>query len=185
MRHHNSVFHELLKRVPWSEFESLVSSHGADKHVRQLSTKKQLIALLYGQLSGAVSLREIVGGLESHRSRLYHVGGGPVPRSTLADANALRPAAVFCELFSTLVARAQRGLRRKLGEATYLIDASPLALSGRGSQWAHFSARACGAKMHVIYDAGGAFPPKHQRSQKKNSSKRRQPGALSCLLLWD
>lgn len=158
MRHHNSVFHELLKRVPWSEFESLVSSHGADKHVRQLSTKKQLIALLYGQLSGAVSLREIVGGLESHRSRLYHVGGGPVPRSTLADANALRPAAVFCELFSTLVARAQRGLRRKLGEATYLIDASPLALSGRGSQWAHFSARACGAKMHVIYDAGGAFP---------------------------
>lgn len=158
MRHHNSVFHELLKRVPWGEFESLVSSHGADKHVRQLSTKKQLIALLYGQLSGAVSLREIVGGLESHRSRLYHVGGGPVPRSTLADANALRPAAVFCELFSTLVARAQRGLRRKLGEATYLIDASPLALSGRGSQWAHFSARACGAKMHVIYDAGGAFP---------------------------
>ncbi|CUX66059.1 hypothetical protein AGR6A_Lc90500 [Agrobacterium sp. NCPPB 925] len=75
VRHYNSVFHDLLKRVAWSRFDRLVDEHGADKHVRRLSTKSQFIALLYGQLSGAVSLREIVGGLESHAARLYHVGG--------------------------------------------------------------------------------------------------------------
>jgi hypothetical protein len=91
MRHHNSVFHDLLKRVPWNEFERLVDQHQANKHVRRLSTKDQLIALLYGQLSGAASLREIVGGLESHSARLYHIGGRPAQRSTLADANARRP----------------------------------------------------------------------------------------------
>ena len=158
MRHQNSVFHDLLKRVPWDIFTGLVCEHGSDKHVRRLSTKDQFIALLYGQLSSGESLREITGGLESHSARLYHVGGRAVKRSTLADANARRPAAVFSGLFSEMVARAQRGLRRKIGEATYLIDATSLRLSGTGSEWAHFSAMACGAKLHVIYDADAERP---------------------------
>ena len=74
-----------------SGLEFLDRLHGADHRVRRLSTKSQFIALLYGQLSGAASLREIVGGLESHAVRLYHVGAKPVSRSTLADANARRP----------------------------------------------------------------------------------------------
>ena len=158
MRHYNSVFHDLLKRVPWVWFDRLVETHGADRRVRRLPTKTQLIALLYGQLSGAASLREIVGGLESHAPRLYHLGAQTVARSTLADANALRPSAVFSELFATMVSQSQRGLRRKIGEAVYLIDATGLRLSGAGSQWARFSAKACGAKMHVIYDADAEQP---------------------------
>lgn len=158
MRHQNSVFHDVLKHVPWAAFDRLVARHRADKHVRRLPTKSQFIALLYGQLSGAVSLREIVGGLESHAARLYHVGGRPAQRSTLADANARRPAAVFSELFAEMAARAHRGLRRKIGEATYLIDATGIRLSGMGSAWAHFSSKACGAKVHVVYDADAEQP---------------------------
>lgn len=158
MRHQNSVFHDILKQVPWDEFERLVADHRADKHIRRLPTKSQFIALLYGQLSGAASLREVVGGLESHAVRLYHVGGRPVSRSTLADANALRPSAVFGELFAAMVERAQRGLRRVIGEAVYLIDSTGVRLSGLGSDWARFSAKACGAKVHVIYDAGAERP---------------------------
>ncbi len=158
MRHHNSVFHDLLKRLPWAEFDRLVGDYGADRRVRRLPTKAQLIALLYGQLSGAQSLREIVGGLESHALRLYHLGGRTVSRSTLADANALRPSAVFGDLFAAMVAQAQRGLRRKIGEAVYLIDSTSVRLSAMGSQWARFSAKACGAKLHVIYDAQAERP---------------------------
>src|SRR5437879_4742504 len=95
MRHQNSVLHDLLKRVLWAAFERLVAEHGADRRVRRLSTKDQFVALLYGQLSGASSLREITGGLESHATRLYHLGARPVQRSTLADANAVRPSAMF------------------------------------------------------------------------------------------
>lgn len=158
MRHHNSVFHDLLKRVPWSEFDRLVEAHEADRRVRRLPTKSQFIALLYGQLSGAVSLREIVSGLESQAARLYHVGGRPVPRSTLADANALRPSAVFGKLFEAMVGQARRGLRRTVAEATYLIDATTLPLSGSGSDWARFSTQACGAKLHVVYDPDADRP---------------------------
>ena len=42
MRHQNSVFHDLLKRVPWDAFERLVSEYSADRRVRRLSTKEQL-----------------------------------------------------------------------------------------------------------------------------------------------
>ena len=158
MRHHNSVFHDLLKHVPWASFEHLVEEHGSDHRIRRMSTKDQFIALLYGQLSGATSLREIVGSLGSHQTRLYHVGARTVQRSTLADANAARPSAVFSELFTQMVAHAGRGLRRKIGDATYLIDSTSIHLSGMGSSWAHFSHKACGAKAHVIYDADAERP---------------------------
>ena len=74
MQHQNTVLHQLLQQVPWGLFDALVERHQADKHVRRLNTKSQFLAMLYGQLSGATSLREIVTGLESCRTRLYHVG---------------------------------------------------------------------------------------------------------------
>ena len=92
----NSI-RDILKLVPWHRFEALVEDHNADARVRRLPTKGQFVALLYAQLSGSSSLREIVAGLSSHAARLYHLGVEPVRRSTLSDANAHRPAAVFTE----------------------------------------------------------------------------------------
>ncbi|HWA88812.1 MAG TPA: IS4 family transposase [Rhizomicrobium sp.] len=158
MRHDNSVLHQVLQHLPWAGFERLVEEHGADKHVRQLSTKSQLVAMLYAQLSGSSSLREIASGLESHQARLYHLGATQPRRSTLADANALRPAAVFGGLFALLLAQAHRGLRRKLWETTYLIDSTSLKLDGRSAHWARFSHKVCGAKLHVIYDPDADQP---------------------------
>ena len=158
MRHQNTVLHDLLKHLPWAVFDALVETHQADKHVRGLTTKSQLVALLYGQLSGAASLRALVVDLESHANRLYHLGATPVKRSSLSDANALRPSAVFSELFDEMVARAHAGLRRKLGDSVYLIDASSLRLSQGSADWARYSAKVCGAKMHVIYDADAERP---------------------------
>jgi IS4 transposase len=135
-----------------------VEDHGADARVRRLSTKSQLVALLYGQLSGAASLREIVTGLSSHAVRLYHVGADPVRRSTFSDANGQRPVAVFTDLLAIMMKQAHRGLRRKLAETTYLIDATSARLNARSAGWARFSAGVCGAKVHVIYDADADRP---------------------------
>ena len=158
MRHHDTVFRDILKHVPWRRFEVLVEEHAADARVRRLSTKGQFVALLYGQLSGAASLREIVTGLSSHAARLYHLGAGPVRRSTFSDANAQRPVEVFTELLQTMMKQAHRGLRRKLAETTYLIDATSAPLNQRSAAWAQFSAGVCGAKVHVIYDADADRP---------------------------
>lgn len=158
MRHENSVLHQILKQIPWSEFDRVVEAHGADKHVRRLTTKDQLIAMLYGQLSNAASLREIEAGLESWQSRLYHLGVERARRSTLSDANLLRPSAVFSELLSLLMKQAHRGLRRALVDTTYLIDSTGLRLDERSASWARFSTGVCGAKLHVIYDPASDRP---------------------------
>jgi hypothetical protein len=158
MRHHNSVLHGLLKQIPWSVFDRLVDEHRADARVRRLSTKTQLVALLYGQLSGAVSLREIEAAMASHSTRFYHLGASQVQRSTLADANAERPFAVFQELFSHMAASASRGLRRATGEAVRLIDSTGIRLAGAASSWARFSKHVHGAKAHIIYDPDADRP---------------------------
>ena len=158
MRYENSVPHQILKHIPWAAFDRLVEEHQADKHVRRLTTKSQFVALLYGQLSNAASLREIEAGLESCQSRLYHVGARPVRRSTLSDANLLRPAVVFSELFALMMKLAHRGLRRALADTTYLIDSTGLRLDERSAEWARFSTGVCGAKLHVIYDPDADRP---------------------------
>lgn len=158
MPHHNSVLHGLLKHIPWSDFDKLVDEHGADARVRRLSTKSQLVALLYAQLSSATSLREIETAMQSHSSKLYHLGARPVSRSTLADANALRPHQVFSQLFSHMAGLAGRGFRRSTDEAVRLIDATGVRLAGAASEWARFTEGVFGVKAHVIYDPDADRP---------------------------
>ena len=144
MPHQNSVLHGLLKHMWWADLERLVCEHGADFRVRRLTTKSQFIALLYGQLSGASSLRDIVTRLESQEAWLSQLGAKPVPRSTLAEANAKRPSEVFTALFALMAKRVHRGLRRKIADTTYLIDSTSVRLNGF-SHWAHFSTGVFGA----------------------------------------
>lgn len=158
MRHQNSVLHGMLKHLPWHRFNRLVDEHRADKHMRRLSTKGQLISLLYAQLSGAHSLREIEAALQSHAGRLYHLGGEQVARTTLSDANARRPVQVFAGLFGHLVGQVTRGLRRKTSEAVHLIDSTGFRLSALSQDWARFSSGVCGIKVHVVYDPDAACP---------------------------
>ena len=134
MRHKNSVFHDLLKHVSWSEFERLVTAHGADpgrNGVQDFRGEKRSNethasttdpdARLYRKGRGKEAKLCFMGHAlmeNRHALRLYHLGARPPRRSTLADANALRSAAVFADLFARLAGRAHRGLRRALAETT-------------------------------------------------------------------
>ncbi len=145
MRHQNSVFHSITKHIPWGAFDGLVEKHGADARVRKLTTRTQLLALLYGQLAGAESLRDIVGA-------------GKASRSTLSDANSLRSPHVFAGIFSRLVAQALPGYRKAMRESVHLIDSTSFRLSALSAGWAGFSANACGAKLHVVHDPDADCP---------------------------
>ena len=158
MRHQNSVFHSLLKHVPWDKFDRIVEAHRADELARKLNAKRHFVALLYGQISGASSLREIVTGMESHETRLYHLGAAPVKRSTMSDANTNRPWQLFSELFTQMLKQAHPGLRRASKDAVRLIDSTSLRLSSLSEDWATFSTDVFGAKAHIIYDPNADHP---------------------------
>jgi DDE family transposase/uncharacterized protein DUF4372 len=135
-----------------------VEEHGSDRRVRKLSSKSQLVTLLHAQLSGASSLREVEATLASQQARLYHLGASAPKRSTLADANAERPADVFCGLFEALLAQAHPQLRRASREAVRLIDSTSVRLPAHAQSWAGASKRGCGAKLHVVLDPDAALP---------------------------
>lgn len=158
MRHQNSVFHSLLQHVPWDKLDGIVEKYGADELARKLNTKRHFVALLYGQFSGATSLREIVTGMESHETRLYHLGAAPVKRSTMSDVNATRPWQVFSELFAQMLKQAHRGLRQAGKDAVRLIDSTSVRLSSLSQDWATFSTDVFGAKAHIVYDPNADHP---------------------------
>jgi Transposase DDE domain/Domain of unknown function (DUF4372) len=158
MLHQNTVFHSLLKHVPWHKLEQIVERYGADALARKLTTKRHLIALLFAQFSGAMSLREIVAGMASHETRLYHLGAAPVKRSTVSDANAERPWQVFSELCTEMLKQAHGGLRRTMTDAVRLVDSTTVRLSSLSADWATFSSNMCGAKAHIVYDPNAEQP---------------------------
>lgn len=158
MPHQNSVMHGVMQHLPWAAFDRLVTQYGTDAAARGFDSKSHLVAMLYAQLAGASSLREIETAQASHAAQLYHLGATPAARSTLADANRDRDSGLFIDLFKLMVGSISRGQRRSIAEAVYLIDATVVPLPAHRSRWARFSTEACGAKAHVIYDATGERP---------------------------
>ena len=157
MRHHDTVFRQLTKWIDWREFDSIVARHGGDRGVRRLRCRDQLGAMLYVQLSGARSLREVEAGPAGHAGRLHHCGFRPVARATLGDANAARPAAIFAELFAAMAARAGRRLRRATRQVR-ILDATRIALSPACRGWAAGPNGASAAKLHLVWDPDAGVP---------------------------
>ena len=163
MRHQNTIFHELLKSIPRQQFEKIVKRHDGDKHVRQLNCWTQMIALIYTQLEGNLSLRDVETGLASHTNLTYHIGAKNVRRSTLSIANAKRPAALFEDVFFFLLGKLQGGGRHKktikeLKDIVRLIDATVIKLGLSSKEWAQFSRKYSCAKGHFVYDPDENIP---------------------------
>ena len=158
VRQYHSVFHSILKLVPWDEFDRAIERHDAKDRARDFTHRSHLVAMLYAQFAGAVSLREIEAGLSSHANRLYHVHATPAKRATLAEANSNRPAGIFSDLLAVMIQQSHRKLRQSMDGVTYLIDSTGLALNALSSRWAQFSAKVCGAKLHVVYDPDADCP---------------------------
>ena len=106
---------------------------------------RHLKSLLFAQVAGLTSLRQIITGLGANSRWFYHLNLRPPRRATLADANAEQPAAVF---------RDPAGAPRDAGESLIRrLDATPIRLKGNGFPWAEANARTRGLKLHLLHDA--------------------------------
>ena len=77
--------------MPRHAFDALALEHHVGAPLRRISRWMQFVALLAAQLTGRQSLRDITGMLAAQRHQLYHLGGRPVRRSSLARVNAEQP----------------------------------------------------------------------------------------------
>jgi Transposase DDE domain/Domain of unknown function (DUF4372) len=156
--HQNTVFRQLTDRLPRGVLARLIAETGADKGVRRLDTEDLLMTLLFAQVSEARSLRDMEAMLSSQAALGYHSGLRQVHRSTLADAIASRPVAVFTGLLSAMMAGLTRKRRQDLANCVRLIDSTTIRLNRLSAEWSRFSAHVCGVKAHVIYDPDADCP---------------------------
>lgn len=161
-----SRFHEFLQPVSRGQFDRWVRECEADKHRKGFSCWNQLVAMIYAQLSGASSLRQLEAGYNSQSAHHYHLGVNTVRRSTLADANAngQRSCAVFTRLAQALMAQASRKLRAQTKQMLYLLDSTSITLKGRGfDAWTAQSRtrNTQGMKWHMLYEANRQIPQAH------------------------
>ena len=98
-----SIFSQVLQLISRQGFQRAVKETKAERHARGFRCWDQFVAMLFCQLGRAQSLREICGGLTSCEGRLAHLGAKAPGRSTLAYANAHRPAALFEKVFYQLL----------------------------------------------------------------------------------
>ena len=150
MPYQDTVFGGLMKVFPRWRFERLVERHGADYRVRRLSSWAQLQAMVFAQLSGSRSLREAVGALERFPGVHAHLGLAPVRRSTLADANRVRPAALFEDVLEALVRELGASAGGHGREMLRLVDATRVLVGKRIESW---EADGC-VKLHVGLRSG-------------------------------
>jgi IS4 transposase len=150
MRYRDSIFGQLLKPISRRRFQISVDRHRADAYDKSFGSYEHLVALVYGQLSGAKSLRALETAWNANAHHHYHLGAKRIVRSTLADANRRRLAAPYLETFSELTGFADRVLRREGKVMLRLIDATPIPLP-EIIKWTQWNGRTRGLKLHVVY----------------------------------
>ena len=148
----------LGRRVVARAVQAHDGDHGVGSGDNAWTCERHLKTLLFAQFAGLKSLREIIEGLGAQSAAFYHLNLRAPCRSTLSDANAQRPAAVFRDIAAALVPVAAGALRRE-GEALIrLLDSTPIPLRGEGFAWAEANARTRGLKLHLLHDPRQSRP---------------------------
>lgn len=184
-----TVFSELLKLAPRFHFDKAVERHDGDRYAKSFTAWRQFTTLMYAQITGKDSLREIETGLSAQSSRLYHLGLESVRRSTLADANNRRDWRIFEELFQKILERCQSLTPKhkfRFKNPLYSMDATTIDLCLSMFPWAKFRKTKGAIKLHCLYDHSGAMPSfmvvtdgkKHETRVVKESSLPLPPDSI-------
>ena len=74
MPHYNTIFNQPFNFIPRHRFDKMVESLKMNKYSKGFTAWRQFLTVLYAQISGKDSLREIESGLLTHKNKLYHLG---------------------------------------------------------------------------------------------------------------
>ena len=158
-----SIFAQILQLFPRQQFQQIVQQHQAERHARGFTCWGQLVAMLFLQLAGARSLREICNGLAASEGKLKHLGIATAPsRSTLAYANEHRPWELYEALFGQLLGRCHSlaaGKKKfRFKNKLLSLDSTSIDLCASLFDWAHYKRTKGAAKVHLLLDHEGYLP---------------------------
>lgn len=158
-----SMFAQLVQMVSREiDFQRLVVKHNTERAAKGLTSWSQFIAMLYCQLTGAESLREISDGLFSSLGKLQHIGASPVSRSSLSYANSKRTYKLYEDLYYCLLEKFRPLLKDRLGprfnKPVYSLDSTTISLCLKLFEWAQHRRRKGGIKLHTLLNNNLGVP---------------------------
>lgn len=157
------VFAQIVEFLPKRYFERLVIKHKDRTAGMSPSYWSHLLVIMYGQLIGCHSLRELTDVTIAHGKRSFHLGFGKVPinRSVLSKANNLRAPGIFEKFAFYIVSIAQSKRITKefeLHGRFYAIDSTIIDLCMSVYRWAKFRSTKSGIKLHTQIDIATEIP---------------------------
>lgn len=153
-----SLFQQIMKGLPRRKIDRLVATHGSDKWNKGFTTFNQLTVMIFAQLSGQTSLRDLEAAFNASPARHYHLGGKQVRRSTISDANAARPAGVFEAILNLLLGEMVKQGGDEIGKLVQLLDSTTISLFAKTHKALRFRANNSAIKLHLMLDADSKCP---------------------------
>jgi len=183
-----TIWRQLQAPLSRAEFQAIVRAHRGDWHVHFVDCWSHFLCLLWAQLTGRVSLRDIEEEAEAHWDELAACGVQSAERSTVSRANRQRPFQIVAAFCDALLARYGRVTGRAFhcAHPLYSIDATVIDLCQALFPWAFFRRAKAGIKAHVLWDHRRAVPtllnvtPAHEREFRTARRLTLPPGSILC-----
>lgn len=160
-----SLFAQALRLIDRNLFKTIVSSHDTDKHHKGIDSWTHLVTMLFMQLAGATSVRDISNGLRSATGNLNHLGVKLAPsKSSISYINKHRTFEVFRDMYFSLLDQLEQSVKRKrqyarrLKRKVFIMDASIIPLSLSLFDWAKFRKKKGAIKLHTVLDYDTGLP---------------------------
>jgi hypothetical protein len=161
MKNNITILTQLLHHIDQNGFRKAVKVYKGNKCVRKLNSYAHFAVLLFAQLTGQHSIRDIETSMNSKKERLYHLGIPVIKRSTLSDANRKRSHEIYKTVFSQLIQKITRiapGHKFRFKNPVKILDASTIDLCLSVFPWAQFRQKKGAIKLHVEYDLDTQIP---------------------------
>ena len=155
-----NILSQILQEVNRYEFKNEVSKCKGDYKTHKVSCFSLLAIMIYAQLKNKKTLRDVVCSLKTLATGFFHLNIKSVALSTVADALAARPAAIFEAYYYQLLKKFNRQEKRKFKNKLFLIDSTTISMCIEKFNWAKYKSTKGGIKLHVQYDAEREVPHK-------------------------
>ena len=159
------VFAQIASFLPSRIFDKCVSKYGGNKWIKHFSCWNQLMSMMFGQLSGRESLRDLLITVSAHSNKYYHLGFGKnVSRSNLAIANEQRDYCIYESFAYEMIAIARGCIIHEtdfnllIKGNVYAFDSTTIDLCLNVFWWASFRKAKGAIKIHTLYDVKTAIP---------------------------
>ena len=156
------VFAQLTEFLPQRVFDRIVAKHKGNKYVRHFTCWNQLLCMVFGQISGRESLRDLLVVIKAHQNKSYHLGFGKnVSLSNLSKANEKRIYLIFEEFANHLITMARQKSKNidfEIQGKIYAFDSTTIDLCLSVFWWAHFRKTKAGIKLHTLFDITTQIP---------------------------